>query len=93
MFINKRARHPNAARLWVDYVLSKRGQQIIAASHLGALRADVLGEANRAALEKALGSALKPIKVNPALVGALGPARRKAFLERWRIALGPDRKP
>lgn len=93
MFINRRTRHPNAARLWVDYVLSKRGQQSIAAAHLGALRNDVPGDTNRAALEKALGSALKPIKVRPELIDALDPAKRHAFLEKWRLALAADVKP
>ena len=30
MLINRKAAHPNAARLWVDYILSKRGQTVIA---------------------------------------------------------------
>ena len=30
VFINRKAANPNAARLWVDYLLSKRGQAVIA---------------------------------------------------------------
>ena len=30
MFLSKTAGHPNAAKLWLDYVLSKRGQSIVA---------------------------------------------------------------
>jgi iron(III) transport system substrate-binding protein len=29
MFILKKAPHPNAAKLWVDFILSERGQQIL----------------------------------------------------------------
>ena len=39
MFISKTAKNPNAAKLWVDYILSKRGQTIIAnQSELGSIR-------------------------------------------------------
>ena len=41
MFINGKAAHPNAAKLWLDYVLSKRGQEMLAKSDLGALHAAV----------------------------------------------------
>jgi ABC-type Fe3+ transport system substrate-binding protein len=30
IFITKASRNPNAAKLWVDFLLSKRGQEIIA---------------------------------------------------------------
>jgi iron(III) transport system substrate-binding protein len=29
MFILKQAPHPNAAKLWVDFVLSERGQNVL----------------------------------------------------------------
>ena len=65
MFITRKAAHPNAARLWLDYVLSKRGQEIIAKSDLGSIRADVEGEMTLSDLGKRLGNALRPIPVGP----------------------------
>ena len=57
MFINKSAKNINAAKLWLDYVLSKRGQTIIAnESQLFAIRSDVTGETTSAELTKQLGA-------------------------------------
>src|SRR4029078_11233765 len=44
MFASKTAKNPNAAKLWLDYILSKRGQTIIGnQAELGAIRAHVEG--------------------------------------------------
>ena len=43
--ISAYAPHPNAAKLWTDYILSKRGQTIIAdQALLGSVRTDVEGD-------------------------------------------------
>lgn len=83
MFISSKAAHPNAARLWVDYVLSQRGQQMLAKSDLGSLRADVDDDMTPGALGKRLGSAVKPIAVGPGLLTHLDPDNHRAFLARW----------
>ena len=58
MFISKTAKNPNAGKLWLDYILSKRGQTIIAnQSELGSIRADVEGEMTLAGYTKQLGAA------------------------------------
>ena len=45
-FISKHAKNPNAGKLFLDYILSKRGQEIIAnKADLYSLRSDVEGEA------------------------------------------------
>ena len=87
MFITKKASHPNAARLWLDYVLSKRGQEIIAKSDLGSIRTDVEGEMTLAGLGKRLGNAVKPIAVGPGLLQFLEPAKRSEFIEQWKQSL------
>lgn len=85
MFINKKARHPNAAKLWLDYVLSKRGQAVMAdKGKLHAVRADVEGDMTAAALSKRLGESLKPIELGPGLLEYLNDAKRRDFLTRWR---------
>lgn len=87
VFIAKRASNPNAARLWVDYLLSRRGQQIIAnESQLFSLRADVDGEATAAGLARTLGASLKPIYVGPGLLTYLDHSKRSEFIKKWQGA-------
>ncbi len=84
-FINKTAKNPNAAKLWVDYLLSKRGQNVIAnEAKLFAIRGDVTGEATSAELSKEIGSGLKPVPVNTSLLQYLDQSKRLAFLKKWK---------
>jgi iron(III) transport system substrate-binding protein len=89
-FINKSAKHPNAAKLWLDYILSKRGQTVIANdSKLFAIRADVTGETTSAELIKEIGEKnIKPLPVSPAVTEYLAPVKRMAFLKRWKDVAG-----
>lgn len=89
MFINKAAKNMNAAKLWLDYVLSKRGQTVIANdSKLFSVRPDVTGETTSADLTRQLGSALKPLTVGPVLLENLDQTKRLAFLKQWKEAAG-----
>jgi iron(III) transport system substrate-binding protein len=82
--IPKAAKHPNAAKLFLDYILSERGQEILAnQSLLFAIRSGVTGEATETSLTKLLGSSLKPIHVGPELLTYLDQARRLDFLKKW----------
>ena len=92
MFITRKASHPNAARLWLDYVLSRRGQEIIAKSDLGSIRMDVEGEMTLASLGRQLGNAVKPIPVGPDLLKFLEPAKRSEFMDQWKQSLGVGSK-
>ena len=84
-FISKGAKDPNAAKLFLDYVLSKQGQDIIAnQSLLYAIRDDVEGPATAAALKKQLGDKLKPIPVDASLLDALDQKTRLATLNKWK---------
>jgi len=89
-FINKSAKHQNAAKLWLDYILSKRGQTVIANdSKLFAIRADVAGETTSAELIKEIGEKnIKPLPVGPAVTEYLAPAKRMVFLKRWKDVAG-----
>ncbi|QJE01183.1 ABC transporter substrate-binding protein [Massilia forsythiae] len=89
-FINKSAKHPNAAKLWMDYMLSKRGQTVIAnESKLYAIRADVTGETTSAELIKQVGEKnVKPVPVGPQVLEYLAPAKRMAFLKTWKDTAG-----
>ena len=86
LFINKAAKSPNAAKLWLDYMLSHRGQTVIANdSKLYAIRADVKGETTSADLIKLIGEKnIKPVPVGPAVLTYLAPAKRMAFLKQWK---------
>ncbi|SKD04616.1 ABC-type Fe3+ transport system, substrate-binding protein [Burkholderia sp. CF099] len=87
-FITKDAKHPNAAKLWTDYVLSKRGQTIIANdADLFAIRGDVTGDATISSLTKQLGTSLKPIPIGASLLVYLDQAKRLEFLKQWKTTL------
>jgi iron(III) transport system substrate-binding protein len=88
MFISKSAKNPNAAKLWLDYILSKRGQTIIAnQSELGSIRADVEGEMTVAGYTKQLGAAAKPIPVSADLLAYLDQTKRLDFIKQWQAAM------
>jgi iron(III) transport system substrate-binding protein len=90
IFISKTAKNVNSAKLWMDYMLSHRGQTIIAnESKLYAIRADVKGETTSADLVKEIGEKnIKPVPVHPILLQFLGPAKRMAFLKQWKDTAG-----
>ena len=90
LFINKSAKNPNAAKLWLDYMLSQRGQTVIAnESKLYAIRADVNGETTSAELIKQIGEKnIKPLPVGPGVLNYLAPAKRMAFLKQWKETAG-----
>jgi iron(III) transport system substrate-binding protein len=90
MFIGRHAAHPNAARLWADFMLSRRGQKIIGdAIELYAVRDDVDAEYTAAKLAQRIGAAARPIPIDPRLADDLEPARQHNFIKGWKAALAP----
>ena len=88
MFISKHAAHPNAAKLWADYVLSARGQKIIGdALELFAVRDDVETRYSAAKLRHDIGAAARPIPIDPKIAASLDPERQRDFIARWKTAL------
>jgi iron(III) transport system substrate-binding protein len=84
-FISKNAKNPNAAKLWLDYLLSKKGQSTLStASELNSIRSDVEGETTASALTKEFGASLKPIAIGPGLLTYLDQTKRVEFLKTWR---------
>jgi iron(III) transport system substrate-binding protein len=87
--VPKAAKHPNAARVFLDYLLSARGQELVAHGvGLGSIRLDVAGEGTAAALTASMGQTLRPIAVGPSLLVYLDQAKRLEFLNRWQQAIG-----
>lgn len=84
-FIPKAAKHPAAGKLFLDFLLSKSGQDIIAnQSLLFSIRSDVAGDATAGALQKQLGDRLKPIPVSNKLLEYLDPKKRLEVLGKWK---------
>ena len=87
-FISKTARNPNAAKLFLNYVLSKRGQTVMSEKSLVySIRSDVPGNITAAGLNKDLGNAIKPIEVNTDILAGLEQTKRLEFMKRWKDAL------
>lgn len=81
-FIPRNAAHPNAARLFLDFLLSRDGQRAIAASGFRPIRDDI-DETPRPSLPGA-----RPIRVGPGLLANLDQQRRRRLLARWSEAMG-----
>lgn len=91
-FVPKAAKHPNAGKLFLDFLLSQDGQEVIARrSDLFSIRAGVTGEYTQGKLQQEMGDKLRPIPVGPALLGALDQTRRLAFLKEWQQAVHPTK--
>ena len=88
MFIGKQAKNPNAAKLWVDYILSARGQKLIGSDvELFSIRNDVDAEYTAASLAKQLGPNIKPIPVSAEIVSYLDQKKRLDFLGDWKATI------
>jgi iron(III) transport system substrate-binding protein len=86
--ISKTARSPNAAKLFLDYLLSKRGQTVMSEKALVySIRSDVTGHITAAGLTQDLGKALKPISVNTDILAGLEQNKRLEFMKQWQSAL------
>jgi iron(III) transport system substrate-binding protein len=83
-FIPTAAQHPESAKLFLDYLLSERGQKFLLARSVGPVRlglgADGVIPADRA-------DAVKPIHIGPELLTYLDQSKRASFLKEWRRAL------
>ena len=83
--LSKTAPHPNAGKLWLDYLLSRRGQNILSTrSELFSIRSDVGGDFTAATLRQTLGPSLRAIGVGPPLLVFLDKAKQQEFLRHWK---------
>jgi iron(III) transport system substrate-binding protein len=86
-FISKHAKNPNAGKLFLDYILSKRGQEIIAnKADLYSLRSDVDGEATIKSVTQMIGDKARPVPIDQTLLENLDQTKRLAFLSKWQQA-------
>ena len=83
-FIPVAAKHPDAAKLFLDYLLSERGQKFLLARSVGPVR-NGLGAAGVIPADRV--DAVKSIHIGPELLTYLDQSKRASFLKEWRRAL------
>jgi iron(III) transport system substrate-binding protein len=83
-FIPVAARHPESAKLFLDYLLSERGQKFLLARSIGSVR---LGIGAEGVIPADRNDAVKPIHIGPELLTYLDQSKRASFLKEWRRAL------
>lgn len=81
--IPAKARHPNAAKLFLDYLLSREGQALLIAQHMTPVRTDL--PQPQAMQVNALSA--RAIRVGPALLVHQDQLTRAKFLRDWSRAL------
>ncbi|AIC26127.1 ABC transporter substrate-binding protein [Rhizobium etli bv. mimosae str. IE4771] len=86
--ITKDAPHANAAKLFVDYMLSAEGQSLLAEGGLPSVREDVTAGLNIKTLNERVGGGLKPIAVDEGVLEYMEQMKRVQFLNDWKAALG-----
>lgn len=79
--------HPNAGKLFLDFLLSQEGQTALASKGMPALRTDVTEGYNIDTLNDLVGGNLKPIALDDTRLEFMEPAKRIKFLNEWRAAL------
>jgi len=82
-FVPKAALHPNAGKLFLNFLLSRRGQKLLATHYLGTVRDDL----PEVAAIQPRSPSLRPILVGPELLTYLDQAKGTKFLKAWRRAL------
>ncbi|MES2288170.1 MAG: ABC transporter substrate-binding protein [Pseudomonadota bacterium] len=91
-FVSKKAAHPNAARLWLDYLLSARGQTVLGnALQLYPIRSGIKAEYTADTLRAAIGPSIRPIALDMRLVRDLDAKRRNEVIANWAARTGVRR--
>jgi iron(III) transport system substrate-binding protein len=83
-FIPVASRHPESAKLFLDYLLSERGQKFLLARSIGSVRPDLGADG---VIPGDRSEAVKPIHIGPELLTYLDQSKRASFLKEWRRAL------
>lgn len=86
-FISRYAPHPEEAGIWLDFMLSKRGQAILNQIGLHSVRTDIEDAGSAESVRKQLGNAFRPIVLNTGLLTYIDQSKRELFLRNWDAAL------
>jgi ABC-type Fe3+ transport system substrate-binding protein len=91
-FIHRDAPHTRVARAFLDHLLSRKGQEVLARqAHLYAIHPDLDGPSTAAELRQKADGPLRPITVGPGLLVYLDKLKRNRFLDEWRGSVGDNR--
>lgn len=82
-FVTAQARHPNAAKLFLDFLLSREGQGILKRHGMGPVRNDLSVPKEQAVIDPMRTQA---IRIGPGLLSDLDSLVRAQFLRRWKQA-------
>ena len=82
--VARNARHSAAARLFLDFMLSRRGQELLARQQMVPLRQDV----GPASARRFAGANMREVTVGPALMANLDSMNRDRFLSNWQRNVG-----
>lgn len=84
-FIHRDAPHPRAAQAFMNFLLSRDGQRVLAAqTPLFSVRPDIVGPYTAQRLRDQVGDRLYPIPLNASVLAFVDPQRRDAFMARWQ---------
>ena len=81
--IPKGAPHPNAARLFLDHLLSTSGQKALMAHAIGPVRIDIAPDATTAVPQETA----RPIQLGLRLLASLDQAKRARFMRDWQALM------
>jgi iron(III) transport system substrate-binding protein len=82
-FISAHARHPNAAKLFLNFLLSREGQTILKRHGMGPVRKDLSLPQEQSQIDPMRTQA---IRIGPGLLSDLDGLVRAQFLRRWKQA-------
>ena len=85
--VTKNAPHPAAGRLFLDFMLSEKGQAILAGKGVPSLRKGYKGPLDGEEIAKLTGGNMKVIPVDEKLVGNMNPKLRAEFFQIWKKAM------
>lgn len=92
VFIHRAAANVAAARAFLDFLLSRIGQEVLAEdSSLYAIHSDLSGPGTAEGLHRELEGPLRPVTLGPGLLGYLDRIKQQRFLAEWRTAMGSNR--
>lgn len=79
-FIAREARHPAAAKLFLDFLLSRQGQSLLSQHSLWPVRTDIRGR-------RLPPAQTRPVRVGPQLLVNLDRLKQQRFLREWNAVL------
>lgn len=83
--VPKNAQNPEAGALFLSFLLSERGQRLLAETgSFNAIHPRISGSFSASALYSQANNSLRPLNVRPSLLVYLDQMKREAILQRWR---------